>query len=155
MKDSFEGYHPFVNLLYFTLVIGFSLALTHPVAQGISLASAVAYALAIEGRKKLTFILKFCLPMMLLTAFINPVFSHEGVTVLLYFGNGNPLTLYENDSFVRKNLIKTRLTQEDVISQVRINGYSDMTDVSKVVLERTGKMSVLPKESNTPNQSGG
>jgi uncharacterized membrane protein YcaP (DUF421 family) len=30
-----------------------------------------------------------------------------------------------------------------------------MTDVSKVVLERTGKMSVLPKESNTPNQSGG
>lgn len=93
MRDSFEGYHPFVNLLYFSLVIGFSLALTHPVAQGISLAAAITYALAIEGRKKLGFLLKFCLPMMLLTAFINPAFSHEGVTVLLYFGNGNPLTL--------------------------------------------------------------
>ena len=31
--------------------------------------------------------------MVLLTAFINPVFSHEGVTILYYFGNGNPLTL--------------------------------------------------------------
>ena len=93
MRDSFEGYHPFVNLLYFSLVIGFSLALTHPVAKGISLAAAITYALAIEGRKKLGFLLKFCLPMMLLTAFINPAFSHEGVTVLLYFGNGNPLTL--------------------------------------------------------------
>lgn len=71
------------------------------------------------------------------------------------FINGNPITLYENGAFNRKSLIMTRLSKEDVAAQVRINGYSDMTDVSKVVLERTGKMSVLPKESNTPNQSGG
>ncbi|MBQ1992703.1 MAG: energy-coupling factor transporter transmembrane protein EcfT, partial [Clostridia bacterium] len=34
-----------------------------------------------------------CLPLVLLTAFINPAFNHEGRTILLYFSNGNPLTL--------------------------------------------------------------
>lgn len=71
------------------------------------------------------------------------------------FLNGNPLTLYEKSAFVRKNLIKSRLTQEDVIAQVRINGFKDMNEVSLVILERTGKMSVLPKQESTPNQSGG
>jgi len=31
--------------------------------------------------------------MILLTAFINPAFNHEGTTILLYFSTGNPLTL--------------------------------------------------------------
>ena len=93
MKDSFENYHPLVNLLYFSLVIGFSMVLTHPIAQGISLITAMVYALAIEGRKKLMFILKLCLPTLLLMAFINPAFNHEGTTILYYFSSGNPLTL--------------------------------------------------------------
>ena len=93
MKDSFYDYHPTVNLLYFTLVIVFSMLLTHPMAQAIALASAITYAVSVEGKKSVVFLLKFCLPMVLLTAFINPAFSHEGVTVLVYFRNGNPLTL--------------------------------------------------------------
>ena len=39
------------------------------------------------------FTLKWCLPVMLMTAFVNPAFSHQGVTILLYFPTGNPLTL--------------------------------------------------------------
>ena len=93
MRDIFESYHPTVNLLYFALVIGFSMVLTHPLAQGISLLCAIIYAVSIEGKKSLLFLLKFCLPMVLLTAFINPAFNHEGVTILYYFSSGNPLTL--------------------------------------------------------------
>lgn len=93
MKDSFYNYHPTVNLLYFTLVIAFSMLLTHPVAQTVALVCAITYAVSVEGKKSLGFLLKFCLPMVLLTAFINPAFSHEGVTILYYFSNGNPLTL--------------------------------------------------------------
>ena len=93
MKDSFYSYHPTVNLLYFTLVITFSMLLTHPAAQTIALVCAVTYAVSVEGKRSVVFLLKFCLPMVLLTAFINPAFSHEGVTILHYFGNGNPLTL--------------------------------------------------------------
>ena len=93
MRDSFADYHPFVNFLYFALVIAFSLVLTHPLAQGIALVCACTYAISTEGKKSVWFLLKFCLPMVLLTAFINPAFNHEGTTILFYFSSGNPLTL--------------------------------------------------------------
>ena len=93
MGDRFSKYHPLVNFLYFTLVIGFSMALNHPVSQGISLTCAIIYAVQAVGRKAVLFTLKWRLPIMLLTAFMNPAFSHEGVTILLYFPTGNPLTL--------------------------------------------------------------
>ena len=93
MRDSFSDYHPFINLLYFSLVIGFSLVLTHPLAQVISLCCAVVYAVSINGKKSVLFLLKYCLPMVIITAFVNPAFNHEGKTMLLYFPNGNPLTL--------------------------------------------------------------
>ncbi len=93
MQDPFAKYHPLVNFLYFALVIGFSMALSHPLAQGISFICALTYAVQIAGRTAVSFSLKWCLPMFLLTAFVNPAFSHEGVTILLYFPSGNPLTL--------------------------------------------------------------
>ena len=93
MNDVFQSYHPLNNFLYFALVIGFSMALRHPIAQIISLLSAMIYAIQCEGKKAVQFTLKICMPMILLTAFINPAFSHEGVTRLLYFPTGNPLTL--------------------------------------------------------------
>lgn len=93
MNDTFQKYHPLVNFLYFALVIGFAMALNHPLAQGISFACACIYAIQAEGKKAVLFALKWCLPVMLVTAFMNPAFSHEGVTILLYFPTGNPLTL--------------------------------------------------------------
>ena len=93
MRDRFGSFHPLVNFLYFTLVIGFSMVLRHPLSQGISFVCALCYALEADGQKAVSFTLKWCLPMFLLTAFINPAFSHEGVTILLYFPSGNPLTL--------------------------------------------------------------
>ena len=91
--DRFAYYHPLVNFLYFALVIGFSMMLNHPLAQAISIFSACAYAVQTQGRQAVAFCLKWCLPIMLMTAFMNPAFSHEGVTILLYFPTGNPLTL--------------------------------------------------------------
>lgn len=93
MKDVFYNYHPFVNLLYFTLVIAFSMTVTHPAAQAIALICAIIYAVSAEGKRSVAFLLKFCLPTVLLTAFINPAFNHEGSTILLYLESGNPLTL--------------------------------------------------------------
>jgi len=93
MTDTFTKYHPLVNFLYFALTIGFTMVLRHPMAQAISFVCACAYAVQVQGRKAVGFSLKFCLPVMALTAFMNPAFSHEGVTILLYFPTGNPLTL--------------------------------------------------------------
>ena len=93
MTDSFRKFHPLVNFLYFTLVIGFSMALNHPLAQLTSFSCACCYAVQAEGKRAVLFALRWCLPIMLLTAFLNPAFSHDGVTILLYFPTGNPLTL--------------------------------------------------------------
>ena len=93
MKDTFETYHPLVNFLYFGVVFVGVLTLSHPLAQLISLCCALAYTLQQEGRKAARFLLPFCLPMLVLTAIINPAFSHEGVTILTYLPTGNPLTL--------------------------------------------------------------
>lgn len=93
MQDRFSKYHPVVNFMYFTLVIGFSMVLNHPLAQSISLLCALIYAIQADGIKAVLFSLKWCLPVFLMTALINPAFSHEGTTVLLYLPSGNPLTL--------------------------------------------------------------
>lgn len=68
--------------------------------------------------------------------------------------NGNPIVLYENSAFNRDNLLKARMSQEDVEAQMRINGFATPSEVKTVILERTGKMSILPKSDPMPNQSG-
>lgn len=60
--------------------------------------------------------------------------------------NGNPIVLFENGSFIDKNLIKARISVEDVEAQVRIEGLEGLKEVKRVILERSGKMSVLPKK---------
>ena len=92
-KDTFSSYHPLVNFLFFAMVLVFSMCFMHPVCLVISLGSATAYNLYLKGRKGLRFSLAFLLPMMLLAAIINPAFTHQGVTILGYTPNGNPITL--------------------------------------------------------------
>ena len=92
-RDTFSGYHPLVNFLYFALVLVFGMCFMHPVCLVISLGSATAYNLYLKGRKGLRFSLAFLLPMMVLAAILNPAFNHQGVTILTYTPNGNPVTL--------------------------------------------------------------
>ena len=70
------------------------------------------------------------------------------------FLNGNPIVIYENGSFNEENLKKARLSTDEVEAQVRINGFETVGEVKKIILERTGKMSVLPKTNAQSNQSG-
>lgn len=92
-RDTFSSYHPIINFLYFALVLLFSMFFMHPVLLAISLASALTYSIYLRGRKAVAFSLKYMLPMLLLSAVLNPAFNHEGVTILTYLPSGNPLTL--------------------------------------------------------------
>jgi energy-coupling factor transport system permease protein len=65
----------------------------HPVCLGLSFVCAFAYAVYLNKGKALRFTLRFLLPLLVITALVNPAFNHEGVTILTYFPNGNPLTL--------------------------------------------------------------
>ncbi len=92
MRDRFGTFHPAVNFLYFTLTIGFAMAVQHPVAQGISLGCAVCYALLCGGASPVLRTVKFCLPMAALAAILNPLLNHQGQSVLFLLPTGSPLT---------------------------------------------------------------
>jgi len=92
-RDTFSGYHPLINFLYFALVLAFSMFFMHPICLGISLVCAIGYDVYLDGRKAVRFGFVFMLPLMLFTMIISPAFSHAGVTILAYLPSGNPLTL--------------------------------------------------------------
>ncbi len=95
------------------------------------------------------------IPLLMISAFeVIVSFASRSSRSFRVFLNGNPIVLFEKGRFCEENLTKARVSNEDVEAQVRINGFPDLSVISKVILERTGKMSVLPKGQNAPNQSG-
>ncbi|MDQ0480837.1 energy-coupling factor transporter transmembrane component T [Hathewaya limosa] len=92
MNSVFSDYHPIVSFSYFTIIIIFTMIFKHPIFIGISLISAIVYALILNGKKALKLNILFGLPMFIMIAIANPIFSHKGATILFYL-RGNPITL--------------------------------------------------------------
>ena len=90
--NEFSRYHPIVNFAYFVFVIVFSCFFMHPLCLAVSLMDGFTYLLMLKGKnavfKNFLFML-FCFVSM---SVVNPLFSHEGMTILAYFPSGNPLT---------------------------------------------------------------
>ena len=93
MNDAFNKIHPFTGLLYFAVVIGFSMFFMNPVCITLSLCCALLSAVIINGKRALGLTVKFIIPMILLVMIINPVFNHRGATIITYLPWQNPLTL--------------------------------------------------------------
>lgn len=93
MNDTFSSCHPLLNFGFFIIVMMYTMIFLHPFYLGISLTSAFCYSLYLNGKRGLKFNLLIALPMILLGTLINPLFNHEGATILCYFFTGNPLTL--------------------------------------------------------------
>lgn len=90
--DAFGGYHPITVMIYFSQVILYSMLFLHPVCLVVSFLSAAIYSTMLKGKKAFFSSLKFSLPVFLFTALLNPLFSHQGSTVIAHFPNGSPLT---------------------------------------------------------------
>lgn len=91
--NEFSSLHPIASFTYFTLTIGFSMFFMNPILLATSLTLAVIHSIMQGGKKAAKFNLLYMLPIIVLTALINPAFNHEGVTILAYLPSGNPLTL--------------------------------------------------------------
>ena len=92
MRSGFARLHPLVDLTFFVLVLAFAMFLSHPAVQLAGLVCAALFALRCTGRgfgRRMAMLL----PLMLLAAIINPLVSHQGVTVLFCFPSGNACTL--------------------------------------------------------------
>ena len=88
-----EQYHPVIQFIFFCSIIGCSMFFMHPVCLAISLVTALLYAFHLFDRSKMCKALVGVGGLMLITALINPAFSHQGVTVIMYLPTGNVLTL--------------------------------------------------------------
>lgn len=91
MKE-FMRCHPITNLIYYLLVIGFSVTVMHPTHLLASLAGCLAFYGCINGTKKTLKMLGVVIMLVIFTAIFNALFNHAGETVLLRFQNGNALT---------------------------------------------------------------
>ncbi|MBE6571393.1 MAG: energy-coupling factor transporter transmembrane protein EcfT [Ruminococcaceae bacterium] len=89
----FNSYHPFVNLLYFVFVIGFSMFFMNPVCLGISFFCSFVCSVLFGGKKAIRTNLLYMLPMMIFMSVTNPLFNHNGATIIRYLPSGNPLTV--------------------------------------------------------------
>ncbi len=92
VMNAFAGFHPADLMLYFVTVLLFTMFTWNPVLLALSLAGGMAFVTALERPRELGRNLAFYLPLYLMIAVINPLFSHNGVTPL-FFLNGNPVTL--------------------------------------------------------------
>lgn len=92
MRDAFDTINPIVAFVFFAFALVMPMLLMHPALLGISLVCALIWLFMLRGKKAWGYILKFVLPIMLLTAIINPLFNHAGITTLFYI-RFNPVTL--------------------------------------------------------------
>lgn len=92
-SNAFAACHPAVNLAYFVVVLGGTMALDHPVLLCISLLGALLYAGKLLGGRALSRQLVWLAPVGVVTMAVNPLFNHRGATILAWLPDGNPLTL--------------------------------------------------------------
>lgn len=91
-NDEFGRLNPIAVFIQLGVSAAFSMLIINPVCLLISFAAALSYAYRLRGRSVLkTF--KMTLYAAGICAVINPLFNHGGETILMYFKNGNPLTL--------------------------------------------------------------
>ena len=92
-RDAFSGFHPVVNFLFFVAALGLTMFIQQPVYLLISMISGCAYLLYLQGKKGFLRQVGYLVPIFVMMAIMNPMFNHEGVTVLWYLPNDNPITL--------------------------------------------------------------
>ena len=90
---AFLACHPAVNLLYFVLVLTFSMFFLHPLCLAVSLCAALWCAAQLNGGAAVRRTALWLAPTALLAALVNLAFNHQGATILAYLPSGNPLTL--------------------------------------------------------------
>lgn len=88
----FKCYNPYMILAHFIFVISVCMLVMHPVILCIAFISGAVYSVLLLGYAKSFRVLAVMLPLIVITAVLNPLFNHSGATVIWYFPSGNPLT---------------------------------------------------------------
>ena len=87
----FEHLHPISAFFYFIMVIFIAMFTINPLIITACYLSGVVFCGILIGIRKLFASLAYSIPIMIMTALINPLFVHKGETIL-FFLNDNPVT---------------------------------------------------------------
>lgn len=90
--NTLKNFHPLTLFLYFLYVLFISVFSFNPIVLVSGLSGAVLYCLIISDKKAALKLLLTCIIMFLIVTLTNPLFSHNGKTVL-FFINDNRVTL--------------------------------------------------------------
>ncbi len=90
--SEFAGYHPAVLFIYYVLVLVFAMFTVHPVVLFLMLLGGILLFAVLSPLRVLARNLLYYLFFFLLLAVTNPLFSHNGETIL-FFMNDNPITM--------------------------------------------------------------
>ncbi len=69
---------------------------------------------------------------------------------------GKSIILFKNNKLYKNNMKIAKLDLNELLTQCRINGHFDLTEIDTIILESNGKFSILPKSQYrplTPNDS--
>ena len=89
---AFGNYHPIVLFTYFVSVIVTVMFSVNPVIAGCALIGGVSFCAVLQKGRVFLQSMAFYLPLLLIIALTNPLFSHNGATEL-FFLNGRAVTL--------------------------------------------------------------
>ena len=64
--------------------------------------------------------------------------------------SARPTTLIRDGKLCGKEMTQARLSADELISELRQNGITDLSEVRYAILEQNGKISVIPKAEHRP-----
>ncbi len=73
------------------------------------------------------------------------------------FITGSPIILMSRGTINEDNLDSTHITVEELFSEIRTQGYADISEIQYIIFEPSGKLSVIPFAKNrslTPTDQG-
>lgn len=92
MTDEFSRFHPLVNIMFYIAVLGITMFQMQIGLILISLICGGIYHFYLKKAEGIRY-LGMVVFIFIISAMINPLFSHKGATLLFYLFTGNPVTL--------------------------------------------------------------
>lgn len=63
---------------------------------------------------------------------------------------GSPVQIIKDGKLIMKRLSSLRICIDDVMEQLRLAGYSSISQIDSAIIETNGQLSVIPKETERP-----
>lgn len=84
----------------------------------------------------------------LMTYFLS-LLTNKSIKIRMFL-SGSPNILFHEDQIYEKNFKKGHIDLSEFLTQCRLNGFHDLSQLQTAILEENGRISFLPKAQNRP-----